>query len=107
MAKQEQSNYELGQEILRKMRGQREAKQMDVSLLVQDLDWSQDSAPQLQIYFCESSGLVSMRLHVARDEPHRDDIALSEGDSRETIKDMLEGYIDLFTTALKSMEKQP
>ena len=82
-------------------------RRADLSYVIQDFDWEKDTAPKLEIYFCHSSGLTSVKLSVACGQQHEDNIAISEGDTTETVKELLQGYIDIFTSGLESLERAP
>jgi hypothetical protein len=80
---------------------------MDLSFVIQDFDWEKDTAPKLEIYFCQSSGLTSVKLTVAEGQEQEDSVQLSEGHSRFCIKGILEGYIEIFQRGLESLGNAP
>lgn len=112
---EQKSIYQQGQDILERARMESIQasrveplrRRADLSYVVQDLEWSKDTAPQLEIAFCHDSGLVSLQLKIAVGESHEDSISLSEGHIKETIKSILEGYVDVFTRGLESLERSP
>ena len=93
--------------VVTEMANEEPTRRADLSYVLQDFDWEKRTAPELAIYFCHASGLTSVRLTVARGQSHEDSVAISEGDSTDTVKNLLEGYIDIFKTALDALENAP